>query len=329
MPGLTQVAGITPADTLQAETRAAAIRCIGNVVEACAQSCGTEEANRIFTTLMGMLGNIPYDDPAVLAIKEASVNFAAGMKEVFAPFMQPLMTELIKDASSELDLHLTDTDNPNNPEVGKNMEGVRIDLPGLGTKQITINTTALETKIKAVKILYDLVTSLEKNFSAYVEATLQVLEPLFDYQHNDDIRKFSLKTASKALHCFDNSEKAEAFLRIMFPVIRGKIGEVFMTAPKDAKRLIGSLITSCTAVPSIAVIGLPEAVETSKILASTVNKVFERKINRSHEKAKYQGDDVYYEELDILQNEDDVDDEIVRGTMEIIGHFLKAFKQTY
>lgn len=87
MPGLTQVAGITPADTLQAETRAAAIKCIGNVVEACAQACGVEEANRLFTTLMNMLGTIPYDDPAVLAIKEASVNFAVGMKDVFAPFM--------------------------------------------------------------------------------------------------------------------------------------------------------------------------------------------------------------------------------------------------
>lgn len=194
------------------------------------------------------------------------------------------MTQLLKDAASDLDIHLTDTEAADNPNVTKNMEAVRVDLPGLGTKQITINTTALETKIKAVKILYDLVTSLEKNFSAYVEATLQVLEPLFDYAHNDDIRKYSLKTAAKALHCFDNSEKAQAFLRIMFPVIRAKIAEVFMTSPKDAKRLIGSLITSCSAVPSVAVIGLPEAVETSKILASCVNSVFERKINRSIEK---------------------------------------------
>ena len=63
----------TPADTIQAECRAAAIRCIGNVVEACAESCGAEEANRLFTTLMNMLGNIPYDDPAVLAIHSIDI----------------------------------------------------------------------------------------------------------------------------------------------------------------------------------------------------------------------------------------------------------------
>jgi len=38
---------------------------------------------------------------------------------------------------------------------------------------------------------------------------------------------------------------------------------------------------------------------------------------------------VYYEELDLLQEEDDIDDEIIRGTMVVIGHFLKSFKLEY
>lgn len=108
MPGLKQVAAMTPADPVQAETRAVCIRCIGSIVEACAGTCN-EDANSIFQTLMGMLDTIPFDDPSVLAIKETSVNFAAGMKEVFAPYMQPLMAELLKDASNNVDIYLTDT----------------------------------------------------------------------------------------------------------------------------------------------------------------------------------------------------------------------------
>lgn len=171
MPGLKQIAALAPADPLQAETRAVCIRCIGSIVEACAGTCN-EDANSIFQTLMGMLETTPFDDPAVLAIKETSVNFAAGMKEIFAPYMQPLMAELLKDAGNNVDIYLTDTDSPSNPVPGNALEAVRCDLPGLGTKQITINTTVMEAKIKAVKILYDLVGALETEFSPYVEATM-------------------------------------------------------------------------------------------------------------------------------------------------------------
>lgn len=86
----------------------------------------------------------------------------------------------------------------------------------------------MEAKIKAVKILYDLVETLEKAFSPYVEATMQVLEPLFSFAHNDDIRKYALRTAAKALGCFEDSTKAEGFLRIMFPVVREKIASCLM-----------------------------------------------------------------------------------------------------
>ncbi len=44
MPGLKMVAAMQPANTVQADTRAAGIRCIGNVIEACGEISKVEGA---------------------------------------------------------------------------------------------------------------------------------------------------------------------------------------------------------------------------------------------------------------------------------------------
>jgi hypothetical protein len=165
------VASMTPANVPQAETRAAGIRCIGNVVEACGDMVKAEGVE-MFGGLMNMLPTLQFDDPAVIAIKECSANFATGLKELFVPYMQPVMTEIFKDASNNFEIHLTDTEAPDNPTVDASHSAVQVPLPGLGTKQITINTTALEAKIKAVKLIYDFVEALGKHYSPFVEGTM-------------------------------------------------------------------------------------------------------------------------------------------------------------
>jgi hypothetical protein len=126
----------------------------------------------MFGGLINMLTTLQFDDPAVVAIKESSASFATGLKEMFVPYMQPVMTEVLKDCANDFEIHLTDTEAADNPTVDASHGAVQIPLPGLGTKQITINTTALEAKIKAVKLIYDFVEALGTHFSPYVQSTM-------------------------------------------------------------------------------------------------------------------------------------------------------------
>jgi len=57
----------------------------------------------------------------------------------------------------------------------------------------------------------------------------------------------------------------------MFPVLREKITACLVKFQKDTKRLINCLKVSCESVESVAVVGLPEAIETSKCLAAAVS----------------------------------------------------------
>jgi hypothetical protein len=104
-----------------------------------------------------------------------------------------------------------------------------------------------------------------------------VLEPLFEFGHNDDVRKYSLKAAAKALGCCENPETAAAYLNGLFPAIRGKLGNAYINHPREAKRLIKCLVLACNAVPNVACIGLAEATESARALAACVTEVFNRK----------------------------------------------------
>lgn len=152
------------------------------------------------------------------------------------------------------------------------------------------------------------------------------MSDLFNYRHNDDVRKYSTKTVGQVVHCVADPAKAEAILRVIIPIYATNLTNSLEIFPKDTKRQLRSLINACEGVPCCSVIGLPQANEMSALLAKCVEAVFERKVGRQAEKAKYTDEELYTEELEVLKEEDEVDEEIVRAVMEVVGKFLKGFK---
>lgn len=111
------------------------------------------------------------------------------------------------------------------------------------------------------------------------------MSELFSYRHNEDVRKYSIKTVGQVVHCLAQPEKAEAILRVIIPIYAANLTNSLVTFPKDTKRQLRSLINACEGVPCSSVIGLPQANEMSVLLAKCVEAVFERKSERSIEKA--------------------------------------------
>jgi len=90
--------------------------------------------------------------------------------------------------------------------------------------------------------------------------------------------------------------------------------------------MLRSLISAFEGIQCATVIGLPQANEISTLAARCVEAVFERKVERCTEKAKYTDEELYSEEIEGLKEEDEIDEEIVRAVMEVVGKFLKGFK---
>jgi hypothetical protein len=227
----------------------------------------------------------------------------------------------------EVEMSLHDADSEEAKSVPVGMNAVRFDLKGLGTKQLTVSTVVLDNKIKACKILYEIVDSLENGFEPYAMNTLNVLLPLINYKYNKDIRKYSVKTISLLLQIVSIPQR-EIMLARLAPDYASSF-KASISYPKDLKRQIKSLLSCLEFLPNISVIGLSTCVTIASTLSECLRSVFTRKVDRMPLLDSYSKSEEYEEELAALQDEEDIDDEIIRSTMEIIGKFLQTFKTQF
>ncbi|CAG9323812.1 unnamed protein product [Blepharisma stoltei] len=313
------------------DIRAASIRCIGCIVESLSEAGDAfkQEAESILNDFMRIRNSIDDTDPAYQAISEVLSHFALCLKDRFAPYLNIIIPHVYLQAEQNVDFKLTDAESADALNIDNGMNALQFELKGLGKKQLAISTTALENKIKACKILYDLVESLETSFEPYAEQTFRVLAPLISYPYNSDIRKFALKTIQHIPACCSNKQHIETLLIQLTPIIIQALTNSCGKSPKDAYKQIKALVEYINAVPSAAVIGLGAAHELSSILANSVREVFNRKIERGREKEKLADMELYEEEITEIEDDENADDSVLQKVMEIVGKMLKSFKTQF
>lgn len=328
MPSLLSIIQANVTTLPQKEVRACSIRCIGHIVESVSElDSAVETALQIMNQLMELKKVLEDDDPALNTIYESISYFAMCLKEKFIPFLDAWVKELWNKASLEVEMTLYDAESAEAQTLPLGMNAVRFELKGLGTKQLAVSTVVLENKIKACKILYDIVVSLESGFEPYVMNTLNVLLPLINYKYNKEIRKYTVKTITLLFKSVPLEQR-----EIMLARLTPDYSNSFLSCieqPQDLKRQIKSLLGSFEMTGNISVIGLSNCANIASNLSECLKAVFSRKVSRMPQLEKYSKSEEYEEELAELQSEEDIDDEIIRSTMEIIGKFLQTFKTQF
>jgi hypothetical protein len=327
MPGLKTLVGSPATTDLQKQVQANCIRAIGFLVQSVSETSQyVEDANAVFNGLLGLKPTLPSDSPSYIAIYEVMGHFAACLKTHFLPYLDLILPELLQNASLEVKITFHDADSAEAMELGPNMNAICFEFKGMGDKQLAINTLELEMKIKAVRILFDIVSELGKAFAPYVEPTVRTLTPLFDYVYSSDIRKYAYKTISACSACCEQAQ-GEAFLRGIFPIFANALANASKNLPpSDSKRLLTSLLGCLEEVEGVAVVGLAAASEISAVLAAVVRKAFERKVSRTNAMKELVDTDLYSDELEQCKENDKVDDMILTKVMEVVGKLLKGFK---
>ena len=325
MPALKNMVTLTFTTPEQQEVRANCIRCIGHCVESISTEPGSyyEDVKNTLNGLITLKGTLDSEDPSTLAINEIVSHFSDCLKQDFVPYMEIFVPELLKNADAAVDMAFTDAE----VELPTGMNAVSFDLKGQGTKQLAVNTTVLQHKIKSCRILYDLVSSLKTGYLPYVEATLKVLIPLFTYAFNSDIRKYSIKTVVAIFIC-QAPQESETLLRMLAPIFILNLNSP-KSSPKDTKLAIKGLQACLEYVQNKAVIGLASANEIAATTANCVKNVFERKIARKNEMKTFDDPELYTDEIEAIKEEDEIDDKILSGVMEVAGMLLKGFKKEF
>ena len=325
MPALKNLVTMTFTTPEQQEVRANCVRCMGHCVESISDAPGTylDDVKGIMTGLVTLKQTLDSEDPTALAINEVVSQFADCLKQDFMPYMQIFMPDLLQKAQATVDMAFTDAE----VDLPAGMNAVSFDMKGQGTKQLAVNTTVLQHKIKACRIMYDLVSSLKIAFTPFVEATLAAMTPLFTYTFSEDIRKYSTKTVV-AIVISQETMTAEGLLRMITPVFVQALTSP-KASPNDIKRTVKGLQACLEYVQNKAVIGLATANEIAATTATCVKNVFERKVARKTEMKEFNDPELYTDEIEGLKEEDEVDDKILSGVMEVVGMLLKGFKKEF
>jgi hypothetical protein len=87
-----------------------------------------------------------------------------------------------------------------------------------GEQRITMNTSALETKISAFKLINIISENMEKSFAPYVETILPIMTANMNYQYSKKIRKYSLDTIMNILFAI-GEPKNVTLLKSLIPAM--------------------------------------------------------------------------------------------------------------
>jgi len=68
-----------------------------------------------------------------------------------------------------------------------------------GSQRLSMNTSALESKMSAFKLINMISESMGTSFSPYVQGLLPIMVENMNYQYSKAIRKFSMKTLNNML----------------------------------------------------------------------------------------------------------------------------------
>jgi len=211
VPMLGQILGkMGQASMQEKKIRAKIFETMGYCIEAVSEEkeAFLESVQGVTADMASVLSSgLKEDDPQGPALKEAMIKCSSFLEEKFHPYMEGMLTILLKDAQADIDIKMTNADLASKDELGLVMKVKGIE----GDQKLSMNTSALQNKIAAVKLLSKVAQSMGAAFQPYVQALFPVMKELSQYKLNETIRKNALKTITAMLAAVGHPHNAALF----------------------------------------------------------------------------------------------------------------------
>lgn len=99
-------------------------------------------------------GQLNSEDPQIHAIKETLSKIGYFLKEDFHPYVAKIFPQLLEDAKQSIDIKMTAADDPSAQDDDEGTIGFDLKIKGFeGKQKLSMNTSALQSKLTAFKII--------------------------------------------------------------------------------------------------------------------------------------------------------------------------------
>lgn len=336
MPGMKQIILNTPNETThQKDLRSNTIQTIGFLMDAIKNTKENKdnfkedgkEIVEIFSKLLTS-GEIKDDDPQITSITNALTQVAAVLQEDFAPFLPTIMEKLLKDSQTSVDFKVEDADIPHGQaQEEDNLTSVTFKMKGFeGSKKLSLNTSALETKINSTQVIRALAENLGTVFFPYVEKTYNAMSELFDYKYSRAVRGCAIECCQYLIAACEElghkeqlmSQMSTKFEECISSFVKKKDTDEIVTFLKEYYHCI-KIFKKPAPVTEAQINNMVNLMAEGCKLASEDKKLTLEELEKKRDVLDEEDIDQYMDTIDEVEK-------VFLYTMEISGQFMRIYK---
>lgn len=213
MPGIKMILNQALTPDL-AVLRGRAMECVGLLGEAVGADVFSADALDVMNALLGAIDLDKDSDLTFDYILPTCARISKALESRFEPFLPLVMNPLLAGANQVIQFSMTDAyEDDVEGEVSRNEEtGLESTVICLGAgikKRVTLNTTALQQKQQAARMIFEFAKSLKGHLKSYLVPCIQSLLTMITDKNSADVRSSSCLALSKIFDAFLDATKSQ------------------------------------------------------------------------------------------------------------------------
>ncbi|OMJ75278.1 hypothetical protein SteCoe_25637 [Stentor coeruleus] len=288
-----------------------------------ARQAETTVVETILADALRLKSIITIEDECYNTLLEVIVGCLENVGGYHIDICNALIKELLSNAATNIET-LSSSLNSNRNSFGS----ISIEIRGSCEKNLKISTGAFETKLISCKLIFVLFKFNGQSLQNWIPQTLETMLNLAFYPFNKDIRKWGIKIIEKLPTICDLVQRNSIILSILTYFIN-KIKEKIYTFPEDIQKILSATIRIIKIAENLNFIGLPGAQTLSEVLAENIKAVFIRGKKRKEIFSKTSDKMLLQDEPKNLSEFENIDIQILRSSVDLIGLLLKSFKTDF
>ena len=207
MPLVSQVIVNPPTGTGSAEAtktvQGSAMECVALMGEAVGAETFAPDAKVVLNTLLTILkaGSTMTNDPSLRYLQDSVARIGRVLgPEAFAPYLPSVLPALLAAATRKVQASFTDAEAesvsaPYTVDQASGTVTMALDVRGVGVKQVTLNTSEMEERTHAVKLLSEYIQFMGPALAGHLQELAAAMLPNVSYWSSHTIRR-------TAAHCY-------------------------------------------------------------------------------------------------------------------------------
>ena len=338
MPGVKQIISQCT-DEHQKKLRGKAIECLGMMAQAVGKEAFAPEVAPVMEALLRLLEveKLSSVDPQHPFVVECMARICKVMGRSFAPYLPRIIPSLIVSARIS-DACVVVNEGELNPYAGKEGYSTRtVEVRQVGTQHISMNTSLVEEKSRAIRVLFEYISAMGADFFPYAEEVAAILVPSVRYQFDgrseSNVRTNSVMSLAPLMRCANEAlasdppakaAYASRLFNFMLPVLLEAIKVEYDL--ESLCEIVSELTDVVEALPAGVTLALAHIQDLNMLVRRLIIECLERNQKRDE---LAQSDDCDEAEQELIDQENAQEDEFLGYLYCLVNRAVKNAPALY